>query len=72
MTARRLNKQDGEAPSIGAAAAAGVLATYGMDVAAGLAGRGHRSLVGSTLRLVHAGSLGLARLSITSLIALGT
>jgi Protein of unknown function (DUF2938) len=63
LTARRLTeipmairirpgkKQDGEAPSIGGAAVAGALATYGMDVAG-------RTIVAPALRMNPPGNLG--------------
>jgi hypothetical protein len=51
VTARRLNKGDGEAPSIAGAAAAGALATYAMDVAG-------RTIVAPALRMKPPGNLG--------------
>ena len=51
MTARRLNKQDDEAPSIGGAAVAGALATYGMDVVG-------RTILAPALKMKPPGNLG--------------
>jgi hypothetical protein len=51
VTARRLDKQDGEAPSIGCAAVAGALATYGMDLAG-------RAIVAPALGMKPPGNLG--------------